>query len=398
MAEKVNFKEKKNILYFGAAVISIIVCIIASIWFSSICGIKGVTHWHILLRTLFTIFYCLIILPAAAFVLGLVSQKKGVRITGYVFSIFAFLFWAGMFGFLTVVSYGTVKNGGIENLNIVKVSEPLPSKKRSNGSIMHYAWASDPHWGAGTRNAEATKKILKNISQGDYDAFFITGDIADFGMITSNYEETIKDIKENLGEVPFRAVPGNHDALVNSISVFKRTFMEKDCEYYYRMDNGKVHILVINLLWDNSEWSSKQEKWLVEQLESIPQEETVIVVSHCYVLSSGYYDPIAGKNWGDIPGVINAICPILEKYNVDLHISGHDHFYEFAQKDGVSYAVVGTMGGKLDEDLCYSSPYSKWVDNSHFGYMDMSIYEGKIQLNFLDEDGINLYSKIIFTK
>lgn len=397
MTVSFNIKDRKSKKYFVFTLISFVLTSVLAIWFNNICGVKGLFNWHIFFRTLFGALSFLFVLPVISFVIFLFTDKKPLRITGYVLDCIAVVIWLGLFLFLTGTSLVKVKGSGHENMNILYPQEPLPSRARADGSKMHYAFTSDPHWGAGTRNAEATRKILRNIDKGDYDACFITGDIAEFGMFSSYYEEAVNDIKQNLCNTPFRAITGNHDTLINSLSKFKRTFMEKDSDYYYRMDNGNVHVIVLKLLWDMSEWSSKQEKWLVEQLESIPQEDTVIVVSHCYIISSGYYDSAAGRNWGDIPEVVETLCPILEKYNVDLHISGHDHFFEYSEKEGIGYAVVGTMGGKLDSDFCYYTPYSKWLDFTHFGWMDMKIFENKMLLDFLDEDGNSLYKTEIKT-
>lgn len=108
-----------------------------------------------------------------------------------------------------------------------------------------------------------------------------------------------------------------------------------------RMDSG------INMLWDSSELGKNQLRWLEKQLQEIPQKETVVVISHCYVISSCYYDELAEKSWGDLPDVMSKLCPLFEKYKVDLHINGHHYFFEYLKKDSVNYMVLGAMGGNL---------------------------------------------------
>ena len=87
----------------------------------------------------------------------------------------------------------------------------------------------------------------------------------------------------------------------------------------------------------------------------------------------------------------------MEKYGVDLHLSGHNHFFEFLEKDGVDYAIIGAMGGKLDEDLVYSSPYSKWLDNKNFGWLDMKVFKNNLELTVYKYDGTVLTTKTIAT-
>ena len=295
--------------------------------------------------------------------------------------------WIAVFVAFTIIGSAKVDNSG---MNLLHLEKGCPELK-------HIALASDPHWGASTANAEARIQILKNMEDGDYDLCLLTGDISDFGMITSYMDEAVKDIRTYMPTTLLRAIPGNHDALINGLPIFKRTFMDKDDKYNFRLDSGKVHILFLNMLWDSSELSKPQEKWLIQQLEEIPQEETVIVISHCYVVSSGYYDPTAGRYWGDLQDVMKRLCPIFEKYHVDLHMSGHDHFFEYLEKDGVNYMVLGAMGGKLDSPITYNSPYSKWIDNTVFGYVDLVFTDNTIELSCLSKDNEVLFAKSIKT-
>lgn len=164
-----------------------------------------------------------------------------------------------------------------------------------------------------------------------------------------------------------------------------------------RMDNGKVHLLFLNMLWDSSELGKNQLRWLEKQLQEIPQEETVVVISHCYVISSCYYDELAEKSWGNLPDVMSKLCPLFEKYKVDLHISGHHYFFEYLEKDSVNYMVLGAMGGKLDDNLTYHSSYSKWLDNKDFGYEDLVFNDDSIELTCLSQDEEVLFRKSIKT-
>ena len=173
--------------------------------------------------------------------------------------------------------------------------------------------------------------------------------------------------------------------------------MQKGDKKYFRMDNGTIHMIFLYMVWDDAELSKTEEKWLIKQLEEIPQEDTVIVLSHCYVLGSGYYDSAAGKNWGDIPSVVKRVCPILEKYGVDLVLTGHNHFFEFLEKDSVDYMVLGAMGGKLDKDLVNPSPYSTWLNNDDFGWVDMKVYKNYLELTVYKYDGSVLNTKKIAT-
>jgi len=387
-----NTLSKLKIYGIVATVFSIIVFI----WFSSICGMLGTFSWHIFYRNIYIMLIAFLVLQLISLVLDFFLNLKLVRILLGFFSTLNIVIWLGWFVSLNILTSIPVDNSG---LNILPQKSEIPSKTHSNQDepVLHLAFSSDPHWGSSKSNKDARVKILKTIDSKNFDTLYILGDIAEMGMLSGDYKLAVSDLRDYLQNTPFRPIPGNHDVILNGFKLYKSIFMEKGEKEYFRMDKDSVHLLFINMLWDSTEFTKKQQKWLVKQLESIPQEDTVIVLSHCYTLSSGYYDELAQKTWGDLPDVMKVLCPILEKYNVDLSLSGHEHFFEYLEKDDVPYLVLGTMGGALDKDLVYSSPYSKWLDNEHFGYIDMKIYNKYLTFDCISEDGEILYSKTIET-
>ena len=391
-----EFFGKKTVIF---GLLATIISLASYIWFTNTAGFQGTLNWHTTILKACIGLFVTVWLPAIFLILNLIKDNKLTKILSYVFSGLMTLVWIGVFIAFNLLASAKVDNSGINLIHLNGTQNGNLNKNQTGTpAFNHIALASDPHWGASTANPQARNKILQNIEAGNYDMALITGDIADFGMMKSHYQEATDDIRKNMPTTPLRAIPGNHDALINGLPNFKRIFMDKNDKYYFRMDSGKNHILVLNMLWDSSELTKNQEKWLIKQLEEIPQEENVVVITHCYVVSSGYYDPAAGKSWGDLEDVMSRLCPIFEKYHVDLHLSGHDHFFEFLEKDGVNYLVLGAMGGKLDSPLTYHSPYSKWVNNSDFGYVDLQFDDGTIKISCLSEDNQLLFEKSIKTK
>ena len=279
-------------------------------------------------------------------------------------------------------------------LNIFPIGNSLPSCNTNsvNTIIERIAVSSDPHWGVDTANSLQRTAILRKINSLPYDVFFILGDIVEQGSRYGIYEEAAADINTFVPDIPVRAVMGNHDSLLAASRIFRTYFSGgAKAPLYYRIDGGFVHFIVLNLLWDSEDFTQAQERWLIEQLDSIPQSDTVIVFSHCFFVSSGYTDLSSKKNWFDIPDMINRLCPIFEKYRVNLIVSGHNHLMELLERNGITYAVVGSLGGKSDNQISYVSPYSKWFDAESRGWLDISIYSSTIDLTFYDSAGIVLY-------
>ena len=387
--------EIKNKKTFNLGLIASIVCAVIFIWFSVRPGLFGTFHWHVGIKCAYILLFVIAALPVLFWILSTFIDKKALNILSRIFSIFSMSLWIIIYVALMILPRLPIDNAG---LNLLTQTDPLPAEKTADGAIAHYAFASDPHWGSSNSNDEARKKIMQQINSGDYDAFFCLGDISEVGMIAPIMQSAVDDMRDNLKNTKTLVIPGNHDFIVNGYPAFKQAFMKKGDKKYFRMDNGSIHLIFLFMEWDDVEFSRSQEKWLIKQLEEIPQEETVIVLSHCYITGSGYWDSAAQKYWGDIPSVVKRLCPILEKYRVDLSLSGHNHFFEFLEKDSVDYMIIGGMGGKLDKNLEYSSPYSKWLDNDNFGWLDMKVFQGYLELTVYKFDGTVLTTKRVATK
>ena len=319
---------------FNLGLIAIAVCALAFIWFSCRPGLMGTLHWHVGIFFAYIMLLLTALLPLIFLLINIIKTNKATKILSHIFSIFSMSLWIIIYVALMILPRLPLDNSGIK---LLYQNDQLPASSSSADKdlLAHYAFASDPHWGSGNSNAQARTEILKQIDSRNYDAFFCLGDVSEVGMIPPIMQGALDDMKANLKNTKTLVIPGNHDFIVNGGPTFRKAFMQKGDKLYFRMDNGSIHMLFLFMVWDDVEFSKTQEKWLIKQLEEIPQEDTVIVISHCYVTGSGYYDSSAKKNWGDIPGVIDTICPILEKYGVDLHLSGHNHFFEFLEKDAV---------------------------------------------------------------
>ena len=387
--------EIKNKKTFNLGLIASIVCAAIFIWFSVRPGLFGTFHWHVGIKCAYILLFVIAALPVLFWILSTFIDKKALNILSRIFSIFSMSLWIIIYIALMILPRLKIDNTG---LNLLTQTDPLPAEKTADGALAHYAFSSDPHWGSSNSNDEARKKIMQQINSRDYDAFFCLGDVSEVGMIAPIMQSAVDDMRDNLKNTKTLVIPGNHDFIVNGYPAFKQAFMKKGDKKYFRMDNGSIHLIFLFMEWDDVEFSRSQEKWLIKQLEEIPQEETVIVLSHCYITGSGYWDSAAQKYWGDIPSVVKRLCPILEKYRVDLSLSGHNHFFEFLEKDSVDYMIIGGMGGKLDKNLEYSSPYSKWLDNDNFGWLDMKVFQDYLELTVYKYDGTVLTTKRVATK
>lgn len=153
-----------------------------------------------------------------------------------------------------------------------------------------------------------------------------------------------------------------------------------------------IHIITLDLLWDAEEFDASQKKWLIEQLEEIPANDMTIILSHCFGYCSGYVNPETNVEWYDNKDVIEKVSTLIEEYNVELMLSGHNHLMELLKHGNTHYGIIGTMGGILDQTSDYISPQSVWLNNHTYGWLDIQVYKNSLDLTYKDYTGKNLYN------
>ena len=116
-------------------------------------------------------------------------------------------------------------------------------------------------------------------------------------------------------------------------------------------------------------------------------------MQHAFYYSSDHFmngDPM----YVNLDAVDNLV-PYFEANDVDLVISGHEHHMELLEQNGVCYAVVGAMGGELDDIGDYNNPLSLWKNDKDFGYLDVEVAGDTAVLTFRGSGGEPLYTREI---
>jgi 3',5'-cyclic AMP phosphodiesterase CpdA len=148
-------------------------------------------------------------------------------------------------------------------------------------------------------------------------------------------------------------VLGNHDVRVQGGRYeFDELMMPGR---YYRRTIGPVELYLL----DSNDVDDAQTAWLRRTL-SRSRARWRIAVFHHPAYTCGNYDSHAA--------VVERWVPLLERYGVQLTLSGHDHNYQrFAARRGVRYVVHGGGGrGLYDLKSCPSSyPRRKFARKQH---------------------------------
>jgi predicted phosphodiesterase len=304
-----------------------------------------------------------------------------------------------------IVALGAVLvGGGASRLEIpagLRLLEPAAGLAGGVPGQIRVAISSDPHFDRDASDHSGTERLLGSVRAAGYDAFFLLGDSVDTGLLASGWNRALPILAAGLGPVPLRALLGNHDAIVNGEGHFRQAFFPEGMKsdsgspFYYSIDAGPVRFFVLNLPWGSEAFDAAQRQWLESALAATPPGVFKVALSHCFFRSSGYVDPDSGLDWFDHAGTLRDVAPILARHGVDLVVSGHNHYLEYLEGDGLHYAVVGAMGGPSDSQPSHMSPASRWFRRGVTGFLDLGASAGQLDIVFRDAGGAELHRAVL---
>jgi tartrate-resistant acid phosphatase type 5 len=391
----------KTISLVAAAIAAVAIAALL-VWLFSLEGTLGLFQWDSTWHRNFTLIGLAGLLPLVLALTSLLRRKAASRKIGRLFAfatlVFSFLALA-LAGGLFYYVYSS-DHEHTASTAAVRLVDPAKGISAAEGEL-RLSLSSDPHYGRPLSSVDAHRSILRSVAAARprRDAFLILGDNVETGMNDSSWQEELADLAL-LGDMPVFSLMGNHDGLVGGQYHYLNYFLPAGIKtpskspFYFAMSAGPAQIVVLELLWGVETFSQAQADWLEKTLSSLPAGKQVIVLSHSFIYASGYTDE-HGLDYYDNPGCIAKVAPILERHKVALVVSGHNHDMELLRKNGVTYVVIGAMGGLLDPARSYSSPASLWFKDGTFGRLDLDIGATGIGLAFKDKEGATLREEFI---
>ncbi len=206
-------------------------------------------------------------------------------------------------------------------------------------------------WKVFHRTQDRLRTVLSDANARDVDAVVFGGDLTEDGE--TNDFDALGSLLSTL-DVPFVAVPGNHDVPKSfdahetpSLSSFEDEFTPGELPFHERV--GGVDVLGLNsaAMPDGSladchdgEISPDQLAWLDETL---PTLETPMVVAHHNL--PGLTSEVGVNSWRSSFPTRNAdeLADVLANHDVPLHVSGHLHVPSVAVANGVREVVAPSL-------------------------------------------------------
>ncbi len=209
-------------------------------------------------------------------------------------------------------------------------------------------------------------QIIAGIQRDHPDFFINTGDIFKTGVDTSLFmEDFFLGAKELIASTPMFLAIGNHEYIGDpKARATKKYFSFPEDRTWYQVEYGNVQFLFLDSTYLLYKWNDKgrikkssaeisndkQLQWLENKLLESKSGWRIVVLHH-HIFSSGIF--------GIDSLLVQNLVPLLEKYDVDLVLGGHEHNYERSVKNGITYILTGGGGSYLRPVNINKNPYQK---------------------------------------
>jgi tartrate-resistant acid phosphatase type 5 len=135
-----------------------------------------------------------------------------------------------------------------------------------------------------------------------------------------------------------------------------------------------------------SQDSTAQKKWLIKTLTTAPKSvKWKLVVGHHPLFTA----TLKRRESYDTKSVRKSLKSLLDKYEVDAYIAGHDHDLQHLKPEGkTNYFVSGSASESTAIDTL---PFSK-LASSEYGFMVFSVLADVLYVQAVNEKGEVIYS------
>ena len=268
-------------------------------------------------------------------------------------------------------------------------------------------------------------QIYEEVNRNEIDFIAHTGDMVENGTYFSHWKEFLTETvveQPVLKLVPFYPAPGNHERLNEEVyGKYNYDTVFPNSRFYTKKFKDLIMIFLDSgVLFDQygdfhsysvqdslyaeylvSAPDSEKPSWLEEQLASAREKYKIILIHHP-LFSYGKHSRDWDKSWGiNLKQKRSEITELFKKYNVQLIIAGHEHYYEhnvlnYIQEDKSykMHIVVTGGGGTLIRPLVSMSKVNEWLDEDAQDGYQVNMVSRAAEYHYcivsVTENGINI--------
>lgn len=227
-------------------------------------------------------------------------------------------------------------------------------------------------------NLEVHENIVEGIMEYNPCTVVHTGDMVDWGIYRSlweEFEEIIKPIRDS--GIEYYPCVGNHEAWnSDGKSEFMRVFPDVPEKCYYSFTWNEINFVVVNQ-YENYGKSTDQYVWFEKEIDD--EGPTAVVMHEPYFMAS--------ISHGGNENTRKYLIPLIDEYDVDVVFYGHSHMFGLRRENGTTYVVTGGGGAPL---YC---PVEKNLEASyeihHFVYLEKD--NDRIDATVVNKSGEEIY-------
>ena len=250
-------------------------------------------------------------------------------------------------------------------------------------------------------NPTEFKRIVQDVNVTNPAFTLFSGDLC--GTDDNNEYDTWFTIWEGLGDhSAIMPAIGNHEE-GGSINYLNR-FALPNNERWYSFNYSSMHIIALSTSEDSYAPGSPQYNWLVNDLKNAANDTT-----HPWKIAFFHNPPYNVGGHGGDPNVQTYLVPLLLKYQIDLVINGHNHYYErtfplngsgpnpivtdtslhyYKHPTGIIYATCGSCGAPLYD---IGTAYYLAVSVKNYNYAIIHVYTNQsLHMEVYIDDGVTL--------
>ncbi|OYT11454.1 MAG: hypothetical protein B6I18_04060 [Bacteroidetes bacterium 4572_112] len=225
------------------------------------------------------------------------------------------------------------------------------------------------------------KQMLQQIdAERSLQTFIIsTGDLVSNGDKEDVWQEQFFDdrytnISKLLASLPYMTSMGNHEGQGELFAKYFPYDLAQNNRFYYSFKYGNAQFIAVDQ-FTKLKAGSKQYVWLENELKASKSKWKIILIHKPGYTAGGHRDNKIVKN---------TLQPLFKKYNVNLVLAGHNHYYARAEVNGITHITTGGGGAPL-----YTPKQKHFIEkmdkSNHF--LIINVDENTMEIKSIRADG-----------
>jgi hypothetical protein len=252
------------------------------------------------------------------------------------------------------------------------------------------------------------------------DFWLTTGDNAYRSGSNQQFQDAFfQPYQDILRNIPVWPAYGNHDArrwaffdIFSLPEHGESGGVPSHTEHYYSFDYANIHFVFLDSQDSDRDHDGKMARWLTTDLKTNVLPWTIVVFHHPPYSKGSHDSDDRDDSDGRLHDMRENLVPILERYDVDLVLTGHSHVYERSHFMTCHYGDSSTLKDAmiLDKDRRFEKSLHKQsnqgtvyavvgssskIDNASLDHPVMAVAKSEAGSMVVDVNGNELVARFI---